>query len=228
MNKSYSKIRHIQESNRILETRLIVENNKYDLLNEQSDVWVNVKPNGTDPNSPKNITTKIPASNFLFNGKQVYVTSQNQRLSLLIGATIDANYREKLQLKNLTDNESARSGRFGCVIDINVTIPGAQGAFTALQIFITQRKSGKFQTYLKGDFWTSNETWKKAYPIGLYVLDDSKKVEMPSQLNNNVIGKNLSSNLSGYLGETFTKINTELDRLGFPQIPSDISKPIMS
>ena len=84
------------------------------------------------------------------------------------------------------------------------------------------------RTFLKGDFWTNNETWKKAYPIGLYVLDDSKKVEMPSQLYNNVIGKNLSSNLSGYLGETFTKINTELDRLGFPQIPSDISKPIMS
>jgi len=225
MNKSYSKIRHIQETNMLLESRLMVG---YNILKEQSDVWTNVKPNGTDPLSPKNITTNIPATNFLFNGKQVYVTSQNQRLPLTFSATIDANYREKLQLKNLTDIETPRGGRFGCVIDIKIGVSGVQGLFTVLQIFLNQRKSGKFQTYLKADYWTDNENWKKLYPIGLYTLDDSKKTEFHQELNGNRVGKNVSKNLSGYLGETFTKINSELDRLGFPQIPSDVSKPIMS
>lgn len=232
MNKSYSKIRHIQESNRILETRLIVENNKYDLLNEQSDVWTDVKPEGTDPLSPKHLTSTIPASNLIYSGKQVYANGgviknnklEGVRIDLKVGAEINSYYTEKMQLKNIPDstvNFGYTAGRFNCRIDINLFGPPIIGKAEILTIIMKQQKNGKFLVYAQGGI-SSNEEFKKKYP-GFYILNDTNKPEFPQDLAANKISYMVMNNLSFITDDTFKKINTELDRLGFPSLPNSVN-----
>ena len=197
----------------------------YPLINEQSSAWESVKSSGADPMSPKTVITEIPATAALtINGNQTTMTASPEgqgsftNVTPYVGARIQAIYREKLTLDALSKMASVAglSGRFACTIEIfvNPTQNGKYdvGSIRLFNIIIYQNKDGKFTVNVQ-NLIDKNTLYVKI--INSFKVGEDK---YPIKTSTPVITKNLS----GQLGDTYTKINDELSRLGFPVIPSSL------
>lgn len=223
MNKSISKLRHIQESNLILEQRIIME---------QSDVWNSIKPIGNNPNGPKEIITDFAASTKLtIEGHETtLIDSRGNKYIPYVGARIQSRYNEKItsSVMSKMPSVSALNGRFGCVIEVYVTTQqnvimkstgvGSQAEasnyVTLFTIKIHQTKEGKFQL----------TPWNNiANNPGWLISPSVFSLTKGGRYKSNIVAGQISNNLSSSLGDLYTKINTELERLGFPIMPDKIN-----
>lgn len=221
MNRSYSKIRHIQESNLILEQRIIME---------QSDVWNSIKPIGNNPNGPKEIKTNIPASTALtIEGKETKVMLGGKKYIPYVGAYIQSQYDESTTIASLAKAQSvtALSSRFGSIVKLFISfeknaIKRAGGSGQAsysnnvelFDIQIFQNRSGKFQLTPQNQI-ILNPNWMDV-TVAFSVTNGGRyKTKMAVDA--------IAQNLSMCLGDTYTKINDELSRLGFQLLPNSIN-----
>jgi hypothetical protein len=195
-------------------------------LFEQSAVWDSIKASGADTMSPKTVILDIPAATALtINGNQTTMTaSPDGQASTVdstpyIGARMQAVYREKLTLDALAkmSSISALGGRFGCSIEIFVT-PTQNGKYEAGSILIFvinvyQNKDGKFTINIQN---LIDRNTKYAKIINSFKVGQDK---YPIKTSTPIIAKNLSASI----GNVYSKINTELARLGFPELPNSIN-----
>jgi hypothetical protein len=197
----------------------------YPLINEQTSAWDSIKADGADLMSRKTVITEIPATAALtINGNQTTMTASPEGQASVddvtpyVGARMQAVYREKLTLNALSKmtGTSGLSGRFGCSIEIFVN-PTQNGKYDVSSILlfninIYQNKDGKF---IVNGYNMIDKNTKYAKLVNSFNVGQDK---YPIKTITPVITKNLS----GQLGDTYTKINDELSRLGFPVIPSSL------
>lgn len=221
MNRSYSKIRHIQESNLILEQRIIME---------QSDVWNSIKPIGNNPKGPKEFSTDFAASTKLtVDGKETMAIVGGTKYIPYVGARIQAQYDETITVATMSKMESvtAISSRFGCIVDLFVSFEqnavmktggpaqaSGQNYVSLFDLQIYQDRSGKF-ILRPQDRISQNPYWMK--PPSVF------SVTSGGRYTSTMVSAQISNNLPACIGDLYTKINTELDRLGFPQIPEKVN-----
>lgn len=201
------------------------EKNTLRILAEQSAEWDNVQASGTDPMSPKTVITDIPAETALtINGNQTTMNASPEGQGSIvdstpyIGARMQAVYREKLTLQALAKMPSAAnlSGRFGCSIEVFIT-PNQNGKYEAASILMFminmyQNKDGKFIVYIQNQI---DRNTKYAKLVNNFKVGTDT---YPMKTSTPIIAKNLSTSMNN----TYTKINTELTRLGFPALPNSI------
>jgi hypothetical protein len=221
MNRSYSKIRHIQESNLIIEQRIIME---------QSDVWNSIKPIGNNPKGPKEFSTEFAASTKLtVDGKETMLIVDGTKYIPYVGARIQAQYNETITVATMSKMESvtALSSRFGCIVTVFVSteknaVMRAGGSGQAqhsnyvslFDLQILQNRSGKFELRPLEQIG-NNPSWMK--PPSVFSVTNGGRYSAK------LVSGQISYNLPACIGDLYTKINTELDRLGFPQIPEKVN-----
>ena len=200
------------------------------LLVEQTSVWNNITPSGTGADTEKRITTVIPSTNMLTdsNGNEIRLDSGPEGTPLYVGANIEAVYRENVNLKTKTDQITVYGGRFGCSIDLyvvskqntqpNLARTGQGGdvnyGIQLLEYKMIQQKNMKFQVVPYNHIINNND---------IRFFAKTKTGKLYSGTSTATIGANISNNLSAYIGDVYTKINAELGRLGFPDLPSTIN-----
>jgi hypothetical protein len=202
------------------------------LLVEQTNVWATVTPEGVGAETRKVIYTNIPAVTQLTtaDGKPLYFNSGEAGTPIYVGADIEAVYREKQPVQTIPDENTFRnSGRFGCEVTIYMSDQSNSDGKTAgrridtVQYKIVQKKTKKFllvpavpidSDSVSADlgFGYRDEAGKFQYASG----------EMAMSFKGN-IGYKISWELKKCIGDTFSKINTELARLGFPTIPASVN-----
>jgi hypothetical protein len=203
------------------------------LLLEQSAVWQNVTPSGTGEDTEKRIITNILASNLLTDpqGNQIRLDTGPEGMPLYVGAGIQAVYREKVNLQTTKTQLTVNSGRFGCSIQIYVSTKqnaepnyartGRGGAENSgidmINYKMIQQKNMKFQLVPFNNI--ANNNYLK--DIGFFAK--TKEGKLYSGLGILAIGGQISNNLSAYIGDAYSKINTELARLGFPDLPNAVN-----
>lgn len=195
------------------------------LLTEQTSAWDSIKADGADPMSPKRVITEIPAAAALtINGNQTTMTASPEgqasvdNVTPYVGARMQAAYREKLTLDALSKmtGTSGLSGRFGCSIEIFVSHKQNgkydDGSIQLFNINIYQNKDGKFivNGYDRIDKNTAYKKLVNSFNVG----QDKYPIKTSTPI--------ISKNLSGQIGDTYKKINLELLRLGFPELPNSI------
>ena len=199
------------------------------LLVEQSSAWDSIKPIGNNPDGPKEIQTNIPASAALtIEGKETKVILGGTKYIPYVGAYIQSLYDESTTIASLAKAQSvtALSSRFGSIVQLFISfeknaIKRAGGSGQAsysnnvslFDIQIFQNRSGKFQLWPKNEI-ILNPDWMDV-TVAFSVTNGGR---YKSKMAADAIAKNLSM----CLGDTYTKINAELIRLGFPGLPNSI------
>lgn len=201
----------------------------YPLINEQSSAWDSIKAIGNNPNGPKEIKTNIPASTALtIEGKETKVILGGKKYIPYVGAYIQSQYDESTTIASLAKAQSvtAIDGRFGSIVQLFISLEkdairraGGSGQasysnnVSLFDIQIFQNRSGKFQLWPKNEI-ILNPDWMDV-TVAFSVTNGGR-------YNTKMAADAIAQNLSTCLGDTYTKINDELSRLGFPVIPSSL------
>jgi hypothetical protein len=211
MNRSYSKIRHIQESNLIIEQRIIME---------QSDAWSSVEPIGGDQTGAKKVLNDFTPQP-LVNPKEGAVKFQYApNRPLFISAKLNMFYNPRGG-KDVANASESLNAKFGFDLEFYLTYSNVPATYISDKNNIFRIKCAKTKTgfqFLVTDI-RSNDLQKLRT-----ITDNDIKLKKSSELSGFLLQDNsIFGDLDGWCGNLRGQINIVLDKYGYPQVPNKIN-----
>ena len=214
--------------------RNLSESEKQNLIRlmEQSSAWENVQPSGKGSDSLKSVSKdfggKYPILNPADNLQYYAVTNSQIFAPAYIGAILFMSYDSTIKPKN---NQQGYQGRFWYRIEIYLSHDNTETVLSAKQK--GQELYGVYCSQNEKDFGfrvqylDTSKHWGSG--LAYYSLKDSKdKSTSTNNLGAMKLQLEFAKNPAGYAPGLIKDINSELNKYGYPSLPStfNLSAPV--
>jgi hypothetical protein len=204
----------------------------YPLINEQSSAWENVQPSGKGSDSLKSVSKDFGGKYPLLNptdNLQYYAVSENKIFApAYIGAILYMSYDSTIKPKN---TQTGYQGRFWYRIEIYLSHDNTETVLSAKQK--GQELYGVYCSQNEKDFGfrvqylDTSKHWGSG--LSYYSLKDPKDMSSRTNyLGSRDLQLGFAKNPAGYAPELIQNINDELDKYGYPVLPTtfNLSAPV--